>query len=53
MRTNFQALYEAKKSTVRGCLDEIQSGDVVAFAACCNAPVAIMSEMHTLSLIHI
>ncbi len=49
MRSNYQALYEAKKSTVQGCLDEIRSGNVVDFAASCNAPVAIMSEMHTIA----
>ena len=49
MRTNYPALYEAKKSTVQDCLDVIQSGNVVAFAASCNSPVAILSQMHTIA----
>ena len=44
MRTNYQALYEAKRGTVQDCLDQIQSGNVVTFAAACNAPVAILSQ---------
>jgi acyl-CoA hydrolase len=49
MRTNYQALYEARKSTVQDCLDIIQSGDVVSFASACNAPVAILSQFHTIA----
>ncbi|MBR2717381.1 MAG: hypothetical protein IKD79_06560, partial [Oscillospiraceae bacterium] len=46
---NYEAMYEARKSTVRDCLDLIRSGDVVAFAAACNAPHAIMSQIHTIA----
>ncbi|MCD7748441.1 MAG: 4-hydroxybutyrate--acetyl-CoA CoA transferase, partial [Oscillospiraceae bacterium] len=49
MRTNYQSLYNAKKGTVQDCLDVIQSGDVVAFAAACNAPVEMLEHMHTIA----
>ncbi|MCC8357194.1 MAG: 4-hydroxybutyrate--acetyl-CoA CoA transferase [Oscillospiraceae bacterium] len=49
MRTNYQSLYNAKKGTVQDCLDVIQSGDVVAFAAACNAPVEMLNNMHTIA----
>jgi len=49
MRTNYQALYEARKSSVQECLDVIQSGNVVAFAAACNAPDTILSQFHTIA----
>jgi len=49
MRTNYQAIYESRRGTVQDCLDMIQSGDVVAFAAACNAPDAIMKQMHTIA----
>ena len=49
MRSNYQAMYEARKSTVQECLGEIRSGSVVAFAAACNAPVEILMQMHTIA----
>lgn len=49
MKTNYRAIYESRKGTVQDCLDVIQSGDVVAFAAACNAPDAIMKQMHTIA----
>ena len=49
MRTNYQAMYEARKGTVQDCLDVIQSGNVVAFAAACNAPDTILSQFHTIA----
>jgi acyl-CoA hydrolase len=49
MRTNYQAQYEAKRGTVQDCLDVIQSGDVVAFAAACNAPEKMLEQMHTIA----
>ena len=49
MRTNYQAIYESRRGTVQDCLDVIQSGDVVAFAAACNAPDTIMKQMHTIA----
>ena len=49
MKTNYKAMYEARKGTVQDCLDVIQSGNVVAFAAACNAPNAIMEQMHTIA----
>ena len=49
MRTNYQAMYDARKGTVEDCLDVIESGNVVAFAAACNAPDAILSQMHTIA----
>ena len=49
MRTNYRAIYESRRGTVQDCLDVIQSGDVVAFAAACNAPDAIMKQMHTIA----
>ena len=49
MRTNYQTQYEAKKCTVQDCLDVIQSGNVVVFASACNAPVATLSQMHTIA----
>ncbi len=49
MRNDYQSQYEAKRGTVQDCLDVIQSGHVVAFAAACNAPVAIMEQMHTIA----
>lgn len=49
MKTDYRSLYESKKGTVQDCLDVIRSGDVVAFASACNAPVAIMNEMHTIA----
>ena len=49
MKTNYRAIYETRKGSVQDCLDVIQSGDVVAFAAACNAPDAIMRQMHTIA----
>lgn len=49
MRTNYRAMYEARKGDVQDCLDVIQSGNVVAFAAACNAPDAILSQLHTIA----
>lgn len=49
MRNNFHALYEEKRGTVQDCLDIIQSDNVVAFAAACNAPVEMLSHMHTIA----
>ena len=49
MRTNYQAMYEAKRGTVEDCLDIIRSGMVVAFAAACNAPEAMLNRMHTIA----
>ncbi|MCD7769892.1 MAG: 4-hydroxybutyrate--acetyl-CoA CoA transferase [Oscillospiraceae bacterium] len=49
MRTNYESLYNAKKGTIQDCLDVIQSGDVVAFAAACNAPVEMLNHMHTIA----
>ncbi len=49
MGTDHQALYENRKGTVQDCLDIIQSGDVVAFAAACNAPGVILSQFHTIA----
>ena len=49
MRTDYQAMYDARRGSVEDCLDVIQSGNVVAFAAVCNAPEAIMSRMHTIA----
>ena len=49
MRTNYTAIYESKKGTVQDCLDVIQSGHVVAFGSACNAPDAILRQMHTIA----
>lgn len=49
VRTNDLAVYETRKGSVQDCLDVIQSGNVVAFAAACNAPDAILSQMHTIA----
>ncbi len=49
MRNNYQALYQARRGTADDCLDVIRSGDVVAFAAACNAPDQILSRMHTIA----
>lgn len=49
MRTNYRAMYETRKGDVQDCLDVIQSGNVVAFAAACNAPDAILSQLHTIA----
>ena len=49
MKTHYEAMYEARKGTVQDCLDVIQSGNVVAFAAACNAPEAILRQMHTIA----
>ena len=49
MKTNYQAMYEARRGSVQDCLDVIQSGNVVAFAAACNAPEAILGQMHTIA----
>ena len=49
MRNNYQSQYEAKRGTVQDCLDVIQSGHVVAFSAACNAPVAMLEQMHTIA----
>ena len=49
MRTNYEALYAARKGTVQDCLDLVQSGNVVAFAAACNAPDAILKQFHTIA----
>ena len=49
MKTHYEAMYEARKGTVQDCLDVIQSGNVIAFGAACNAPLAMLSEMHTIA----
>ena len=49
MRTNYEAIYESRRGTVQDCLDVFQSGDVVAFASVCNAPNAILQQMHTIA----
>lgn len=49
MKTNFEAIYETRRGSVQDCLDVIQSGNVVAFGSACNAPDAIMREMHTIA----
>ena len=49
MKKNYEAMYEARKGTVQDCLDEIRSGDVIGFAAACNAPLAIMGQLHTIA----
>ncbi len=49
MRTNYLSLYEEKRGTVQDCLDVIQSGNVVAFSAACNAPEMILAQMHTIA----
>ncbi len=49
MKTHYDAMYEARRGTVQDCLDVIRSGQVVAFAAACNAPEAILSQMHTIA----
>ena len=49
MKSDYQAMYEERKGTVQDCLDVIQSGNVVVFASACNAPNAILSQMHTIA----
>lgn len=49
MKPNYEAMYEARKGSVQDCLDVIRSGSVIAFAAACNAPDAIMRQMHTIA----
>ena len=42
-------LYEAKKTTLQGCLDLIESGDNICFAGGCNQPVSFMTKFHTVA----
>ncbi len=49
MRNNYESLYNSKKGTIQDCLDVIQSGDVVAFSAACNAPIRMLENMHTIA----
>ena len=49
MKTNYQALFDAKTGTIDDCLDVIRSNDVVAFAAACNAPQRMLENMHRIA----
>ncbi len=49
MDSRFREMYEARKGTVQDCLELIRSGDMIAFAAFCNAPVEILSQLHTVA----
>ncbi len=46
---NYTELYNQKKTDLGGCLSQIQSGDIIAFAGDCNGAVEILSNMHTIA----
>lgn len=43
------SLYTQKQTDLQGCLDLIQSGDMICFAGGCNQPVAFMKQFHTVA----
>ena len=46
---DYRELYESKKCSVQECLDQIQSGDIVATGTDGNSAVTLLNQLHTIA----